>query len=55
MQYTVKYGIDILNKKLTIKGALLWANKNIPNDLKLAGFKPTLFISDNFIRVNYGK
>lgn len=48
-------GIDNLPMQLTEKQALIYGNKKMPIDLKKAGFKTSLFITDNFIRINYGK
>jgi hypothetical protein len=57
----VKVGIDQLTKPMTFEEAKNWGERNIPRDLKAAGFKASVFTSDpeinggTFFRINYGK
>lgn len=55
MKYIVKYGIDTLPNKLTEKQAIRHGNKIMPKDLKRVGFIASLFIGDDFIRINFSK
>ena len=49
------------NKLMTLKQCYNYGKKNMPNDLKLAGFKVSVFVSNItihdslFYRINYGK
>ena len=57
----VKVGLSKLDKPMTYKQALNYGNKNMPEDLKKAGFICTICVSDSiihddlFYRVNYTK
>lgn len=57
----VKIGIGTLDKELTREQAIRYANKNIPSDLKRAGFKATVSKTDQelhggvWYRINYMK
>jgi hypothetical protein len=57
----VKVGIDKLAKPMTIEEARNWGERNIPRDLKAAGFRVSVFTSNpeinggTFFRVNYSK
>ncbi|MCK9530445.1 MAG: hypothetical protein M0R77_07780 [Gammaproteobacteria bacterium] len=65
MQHTekriVKVGLGQLEKKMTKEQAKRYGNKNIPLDVKKAGFETVIFVSDaeingnTFYRINYGK
>lgn len=60
-QRTVMIGLSQLHKPMTIQQARKFGDRNMPNDLKKAGFKTHIFISDLeingdlFYRINYGK
>ena len=62
-KYLVKIGLSSLETKMTIKQALRYGNNAMPNDLKRAGFKTTIFCSDShpemfngsYLRINWGK
>lgn len=57
----VKMGIGTLDKPMTQKQALNYGIKNMPMDLKRAGFACSVFVSDSNIhggtwfRINYSK
>ena len=57
----VKVGIDVLPKPMTAAQALLYAIRNMPRDLKRAGFVASVFASNSelhgglFFRINYSK
>jgi len=57
----VKVGCGRLDRAMTYKQAMNYAKRNMPGDLKKAGFTPSVFVSDpainggSFYRVNYGK
>lgn len=52
---------DTLPMRMTKKQALRWGEKNMPGDLRRAGFETVIFTADPDIngwsgyRVNYGK
>lgn len=60
-RYTVKYGIGTLEKKMTYAQAEAWGQKNMPADLKKAGFKTSVCLTDLdlhgsvHLRVNFSK
>jgi hypothetical protein len=60
-KFRVKVGLGTLDKLMTVAQAEAYGNKNIPADLKRAGFTTSIFQSDPeihgsaFLRVNYGK
>lgn len=57
----VKFGLGTLDKKMTKTQAMRWGERNIPGDLKKAGFTCSVFESDpdihggHWLRINYGK
>jgi hypothetical protein len=57
----VKIGVDLLPKPMTAAQALLYAIRNMPSDLKNAGFVASVFASNSelhggsFFRINYSK
>lgn len=57
----VKVGLGQLGKPMTKKQAYRYGEKNMPSDLRRAGFETFVFVSDEDIngglwfRVNYGK
>jgi hypothetical protein len=62
-KYLVKIGLSSLEMPMTEKQALRYGNNAMPNDLKKAGFKTTIFCSDDqpeifngsYLRINWGK
>lgn len=61
MKLLVKIGTGTLNKPMTEKQAKTYGDKNMPDDLKKAGFITTVSLSDAdlhgglWYRVNYTK
>ena len=59
--YVVKGGCNEVIGLMTKAQALRHGNKNMPSDLKRAGFQTVIFQSDveihgaSYIRINYGK
>jgi len=57
----VKVGLSTLDTPMTLAQAKRYGDKNMPLDLKRAGFKTVVFTSDEemhgglWFRVNYGK
>ena len=57
----VGVGRECLDRPMTKDQAFRWGEKNMPRDLKRAGFKTVIFTADPEIngwfgyRVNYGK
>ena len=57
----VKLGLETLPQRMTIAQAQRHGARIMPQSLKLAGFKPTIFVSDLeingslFYRINWGK
>ncbi|OGT87643.1 MAG: hypothetical protein A2286_13390 [Gammaproteobacteria bacterium RIFOXYA12_FULL_61_12] len=57
----VRVGLSSLDSPMTIAQAKRYGDKNMPQDLRRAGFGTTIFVSDPeingavFFRVNYGK
>jgi hypothetical protein len=57
----VKIGLSTLDKMMTRAGAYRFGARNMPADLKRAGFQTVIFRSDpelhggNWFRINYGK
>jgi len=61
MKKQVRYGLGVLDKLMTKEQALRFAQRNMPSDLKRAGFKAHIFTAERSIngwdgyRINYGK
>lgn len=57
----VRVGLGRLDRPMTKTQALRWGNRNMPKDLRMAGFETMVFQSSLdiegslFFRVNYGK
>lgn len=57
----IKVGLGTLSRRMTVKQARRWGNRNMPKRLKDVGFQTCVFVSDpeihgsHFIRVSYGK
>jgi hypothetical protein len=57
----VKVGIGSLDRPMTRKQAMRYGQRNMPTDLKRAGFETVIFRSDpelhggDWFRINYGK
>lgn len=57
----VRVGLSKLDQPMTQAQAMRYGERNIPRDLKAAGFRTEVFISDHeingatFFRINYGK
>lgn len=57
----VKLGLGELEKPMTRTQAQRWGDRNMPQDLKKAGFRCDVFESDpelhggHWLRINYGK
>jgi len=55
----VRLGVSVLDKPMSKKQAERYGWKNIPRDMKAAGFVPVIFESDeeingsSFYRINY--
>ena len=60
-KYLVKIGLSSLEMPMTEKQALRYGKNAMPDDLKRAGFKVSIFKSDIethgglWLRINYGK
>ncbi len=60
-QLQVKVGVDTLARRMTRKQAARWGEKNMPRDLRKAGFSVGVFRTDpeihggDWLRVSYGK
>lgn len=61
MKYLVKHGLSTLDKQMTREQAQRYGLKNMPADLKRAGFECLVSLSDAeihggvWLRINYGK
>lgn len=58
---TVKFGLSTLPNPMTEAQAKRYGDRNMPSDLKRAGFETVIFSSDaeinggTFFRITYGK